>query len=67
VAAARRQLARAGLPAGTLDATRGFLNPRPYSSARSAVVDVTQGNNDVFGPGMVNATRLAQALARAGH
>lgn len=60
----------------------GFLNPLLYSSARSAVVDVTQGNNDVFGTGRccfagrgydqatglgtVNATRLAQALVRAG-
>ncbi len=60
----------------------GFLNPLLYSSARSAVVDVTQGNNDVFGTGRccfagrgydqatglgtVNAARLARALVRAG-
>jgi len=60
----------------------GFANPLLYSSGRSAIRDVTTGNNDVFGTGRccfagpgydqatglgtVNATRLAQAAVRAG-
>ena len=63
-------------------ARMGFVNPLLYASGRSAIRDVTTGNNDVFGTGRccfagpgydqatglgtVNATRLAQAVVRAG-
>ena len=63
-------------------ARAGFLSPLLYSSGRFAIRDVTTGNNDVFGTGRccfagpgydqatglgtVNATRLAQAVVRAG-
>ncbi len=60
----------------------GFLAPFMYGPGRSAVRDVTTGNNDVFGTGRccfagpgydqatglgtVNAARLATAVVRAG-
>ncbi len=60
----------------------GFMNPLLYASGRSAVTDVTRGNNDAFGTGRccfagpgydqatglgtVDASRLATALVRAG-
>lgn len=63
-------------------ARMGFVNPLLYSAGQSAIRDVRAGSNDVFGTGRccfagpgydqatglgtVNATRLAQAVVRAG-
>ena len=63
-------------------ANAGFIAPLLYGPARSAIRDVTRGNNDVFGTGRccfagpgydqatglgtVNAARLANAVVSAG-